>query len=76
MNEGGLIGLSNEVCTIENTSVSVDVYGSNAGGFVGINKNSCLSMRTVIMAERLTHQLAVSMVMQAQAEWSANRMRL
>lgn len=34
MNEGGLIGLSNEVCTIENTSVSVDVYGSNAGGFV------------------------------------------
>lgn len=39
MNEGGLIGLSNEVCTIENTSVSVDVYGSNAGGFVGINKN-------------------------------------
>lgn len=38
MNEGGLIGLSNEVCTIENTSVSVDVYGSNAGGFVGINK--------------------------------------
>lgn len=39
MNEGGLIGLSNEVCTIKNTSVSVDVYGSNAGGFVGINKN-------------------------------------
>lgn len=39
MNEGGLIGLSNEVCTIENTSVSVDVYGSNAGGFVGMNKN-------------------------------------
>lgn len=39
MNEGGLIGLSNGVCTIENTSVSVDVYGSNAGGFVGINKN-------------------------------------
>lgn len=38
MKEGGLIGLSNEVCTIENTSVSVDVYGSNAGGFVGINK--------------------------------------
>ena len=38
MNEGGLIGLSNEVCIIENTSVSVDVYGSNAGGFVGINK--------------------------------------
>lgn len=38
MNEGGLIGLSNEVCTIENTSVSVDVYESNAGGFVGINK--------------------------------------
>lgn len=38
MNEGGLIGLSNEVCTIENTSVSVDVYGSNVGGFVGINK--------------------------------------
>lgn len=38
MNEGGLIGLSNGVCTIENTSVSVDVYGSNAGGFVGINK--------------------------------------
>lgn len=38
MNEGGLIGLSNEVCTIESTSVSVDVYGSNAGGFVGINK--------------------------------------
>ena len=38
MNEGGLIELSNEVCTIENTSVSVDVYGSNAGGFVGINK--------------------------------------
>lgn len=39
MNEGGLIGLSNGACTIENTSVSVDVYGSNAGGFVGINKN-------------------------------------
>lgn len=39
MNEGGLIGLSNGVCTIENTSVSVDVYGSNAGGFVGMNKN-------------------------------------
>lgn len=39
MNEGGLIGLSNEACTITNTSVSVDVYGSNAGGFVGINKN-------------------------------------
>lgn len=39
MNEGGLIGLSNGVCTINNTSVSVDVYGSNAGGFVGINKN-------------------------------------
>lgn len=39
MNEGGLIGLSNGVCTIENTSVSVDVYGSNVGGFVGINKN-------------------------------------
>ena len=39
MNEGGLIGLSNGVCTIENTNVSVDVYGSNAGGFVGINKN-------------------------------------
>lgn len=39
MNEGGLIGLSNEVCTITNTSVTVDVYGSNAGGFVGINKN-------------------------------------
>ena len=39
MNEGGLIGLSNGVCTITNTSVSVDVYGSNAGGFVGINKN-------------------------------------
>lgn len=38
INEGGLIALSNEVCTIENTSVSVDVYGSNAGGFVGINK--------------------------------------
>ena len=38
MNEGGLIGLSNEVRTIKNTSVSVDVYGSNAGGFVGINK--------------------------------------
>lgn len=38
MNEGGLIGLSNGVCTITNTSVSVDVYGSNAGGFVGINK--------------------------------------
>ena len=39
MNEGGLIGLSNGVCTINNTSVSVDVYGSNAGGFVGMNKN-------------------------------------
>lgn len=39
MNEGGLIGLSNGVCTIENTSVGVDVYGSNVGGFVGINKN-------------------------------------
>lgn len=39
MNEGGLIGLSNGACTIENTSVSVDVYGSNAGGFVGMNKN-------------------------------------
>lgn len=39
MNEGGLIGLSNGVCTITKTSVSVDVYGSNAGGFVGINKN-------------------------------------
>lgn len=39
MNEGGLIGLSNGACTITNTSVSVDVYGSNAGGFVGINKN-------------------------------------
>lgn len=38
-NEGGLIGLSNGACTITNTSVSVDVYGSNAGGFVGINKN-------------------------------------
>lgn len=38
MNEGGLIGMSNGVCTITNTSVSVDVYGSNAGGFVGINK--------------------------------------
>lgn len=38
MNEGGLIGLSNGVCTITNTSVSVDVYGSNVGGFVGINK--------------------------------------
>ena len=38
MNEGGLIGLSNGTCTITNTSVSVDVYGSNAGGFVGINK--------------------------------------
>lgn len=38
MNEGGLIGLSNGVCTITSTSVSVDVYGSNAGGFVGINK--------------------------------------
>lgn len=36
---GGLIGLSNGACTITNTSVSVDVYGSNAGGFVGINKN-------------------------------------
>lgn len=39
MNEGGLIGLSKGACTITNTSVSVDVYGSNAGGFVGINKN-------------------------------------
>lgn len=39
MNEGGLIGLSNGACTITNTSVSVDVYGSNAGGFVGINKD-------------------------------------
>lgn len=39
MNEGGLIGLSNGACTITNTSVSVDVYGSNAGGFVEINKN-------------------------------------
>lgn len=39
MNEGGLIGLSNRACTITKTSVSVDVYGSNAGGFVGINKN-------------------------------------
>ena len=39
MNEGGLIGLSNGVCTITKTSVSIDVYGSNAGGFVGINKN-------------------------------------
>lgn len=39
MNEGGLIGLSNGACTITNTSVSVDVYGSNAGGFVGIKKN-------------------------------------
>lgn len=39
MNEGGLIGLYNGACTITNTSVSVDVYGSNAGGFVGINKN-------------------------------------
>lgn len=39
INEGGLIGLSNGACTITNTSVSVDVYGSNAGGFVGINKN-------------------------------------
>lgn len=38
MNEGGLIGLSNGECTINNTSVSVDVYGSNVGGFVGINK--------------------------------------
>lgn len=38
MNEGGLIGLSNGACTITSTSVSVDVYGSNAGGFVGINK--------------------------------------
>lgn len=38
MNEGGLIGLSNGACTITNTSVSVDVYGSNVGGFVGINK--------------------------------------
>lgn len=39
MNEGGLIGLSNGACTITKTSVSVDVYGSNVGGFVGINKN-------------------------------------
>lgn len=39
MNEGGLIGLSNGACTITKTNVSVDVYGSNAGGFVGINKN-------------------------------------
>lgn len=39
MNEGGLIGLSNGACTITKTSVSVDVYGSNSGGFVGINKN-------------------------------------
>ena len=39
MNEGGLIGLSNGACTITKTSVSVDVYDSNAGGFVGINKN-------------------------------------
>lgn len=39
MNEGGLIGLSNGACTITNTSVSVDVYGSNTGGFVGMNKN-------------------------------------
>ena len=39
MNEGRLIGLSNGACTITKTSVSVDVYGSNAGGFVGINKN-------------------------------------
>lgn len=39
MNEGGLIGLSNGACTITKTSVSVDVYGSNAGGFVGTNKN-------------------------------------
>ena len=39
MNEGGLIGLSNGACTITKTSVIVDVYGSNAGGFVGINKN-------------------------------------
>lgn len=39
MNEGGLIGLSNGACTITKTSVSIDVYGSNAGGFVGINKN-------------------------------------
>lgn len=39
LNEGGLIGLSNGACTITKTSVSVDVYGSNAGGFVGINKN-------------------------------------
>lgn len=39
INEGGLIGLSNGACTITNTSVSVDVYGSNVGGFVGINKN-------------------------------------
>ena len=38
MNEGGLIGLSNGECTITNTSVSVDVYGSNAGGFVGRNQ--------------------------------------
>lgn len=51
MNEGGLIGLSNGVCTITKTSVSVDVYGSNAGGFVGINKyqlsiNDCYYGRT------------------------------
>lgn len=39
MNEGGLIGLSNGTCTITKTSVSVDVYGSNTGGFVGMNKN-------------------------------------
>ncbi len=39
MNEGGLIGLSNGACTITKTSVSVDVYGSNAGGFVGKNQN-------------------------------------
>lgn len=38
MNEGGLIGLSNGECTITKTSVSVDVYGSNAGGFVGKNQ--------------------------------------
>ena len=44
MNEGGLIGLSNGACTITNTSVSVDVYGSNAGGFVGINKNQLYSI--------------------------------
>ena len=75
MNEGGLIGLSNGACTITNTSVSVDVYGSNAGGFVGINKTSCLSM-TVTMEKHLKHQLAASMVIQVQAEWSAHRMRL